>query len=402
MSETKQWRTAIAVIGCGGLILLLAIGIRFSFGIYLRPISADLGWPRDVFAFSIALQNLFWGISQPFTGAIADRYGTGRVVVAGALLYAAGTMLMAMATTPIAAHITAGMMVGLGLGGCGFSIVLAAVGRSVTPERRGMAMGIAAAAGSFGQFAILPVGQELLDAYGWPTTFFLLGLMALVIVPQAAALVGRDGSAAKVTPKEFGGAVREALANRRFLYLNAGYFVCGFHVAFIATHLPAYIVDQGMPDRLGAWALGLIGLFNVFGSFLAGVLGDRFSKKYLLSGIYFIRAVVIAAFVLVPVSQTSILLFAAAMGLLWLGTVPLVSALVAQIYGVRTLSTLLGVVFFSHQLGSFMSAWLAGEIFTLTGSYAFVWWLSVALGIVAGFLHLPINERPIARYAGAD
>ena len=402
MRERKQWRTAPVIIACGGIILLLSIGIRFSFGIFLQPISLDLGWSRDVFAFSIALQNLFWGVSQPFPGAIADRYGTGRVVVAGALLYAAGTMLMATATTPAAAHITAGVMVGIGLGGCGISIVLAAVGCSVAPERRGMAMGVTAAAGSFGQFAVLPVGQKLHEAYGWPMTFFLLGLASLLIVPLAAALAGRDRSAAKITPGDIGAAVGEAERNPSFLYLNAGYFVCGFHVAFIATHLPAYIVDQGMPASLGAWALGLVGLFNVFGVIISGLLGDRFSKKYLLSSIYFARAVIITVFVLVPVSEASILLFAATMGLFWLSTVPLTSALVAQMFGTRYLSTLLGVVFFSHQLGSFTSAWLGGELFALTGSYAFAWWVSVALGIFASLLHWPIDERPIARFAGAE
>ena len=316
MNEPRQGRRAAVIIACGGIILMLSIGIRSSFGIFLHPISVDLCWSRDVFAFSIALQNLFWGLSQPFAGAIADRYGTGRVVIAGALLYAAGTMLMAATTTPAAAHITVGVMVGIGISGCGFAIVLAAVGYSVAPERCGMAMGIAAATGSFGQFAALLIAQQLLDANGWPMTFILLGLASLLIVPLAAALAGRARPVTVIAPGGFNDALGKAARNPNFLYLNAGYFVYGFHVAFIATHLPAYIVDQGMPASLGAWALGLVGLFNVFGSFIAGVLGDRFSKKYLLSLIYFARAAVIALFVLFPVSPASILLFAAAMGLL--------------------------------------------------------------------------------------
>lgn len=268
------------VVVCGGIILLLSFGIRSSFGVFLQPISIDLNWSREVFAFSLALQNLLWGLSQPFAGIIADRFGAGRVIVVGGLFYAAGTLLMAFTSTPLLAHISAGALVGIGLSGCGFSIVLAAVGRSVPEEKRGMALGIASAAGSFGQFVLVPMGQAFVQEYGWSTSFLLLGSMSLLIVPLAAALVGKPGTATGAgAAQTVGESLREAGGHASFLYLNAGYYVCGFHVAFIATHLPSYVVDLGLAPELGAWALGLVGLANVFGALFAGVLGDRFSRN---------------------------------------------------------------------------------------------------------------------------
>lgn len=390
------------VIACGGIILLLSFGIRSSFGIFLQPISIDLNWSREIFAFSIALQNLFWGVSQPFAGMIADKYGTGRVVVVGALIYAAGTLLMAFATTPLFAHITAGIFVGVGISGCGFSIVLAAVGRSVTAERRAVALGIASAAGSFGMFAMVPLGQAFVQEYGWSTSFLLLGSISLIMVPLAAALVGKPPMETGTETQSVGESLREAAGHSSFLFLNAGYFVCGFHVAFIATHLPSYVIDLGLTAELGAWALGLVGLMNVFGALLAGVLGDKFSKKYLLSSLYLGRAVVITVFVLTPPSVASVLIFSAAIGLLWLSTVPLTSALVMQMFGLKHASMLLGIVFLTHQLGSFVGAWLGGYLFDLTGSYDAVWWVSVALGIASSILHWPIDERPVGRLAAAQ
>ena len=392
---------AIVVI-CGGIILLLSFGIRSSFGIFLQPISIDLNWSREVFAFSLALQNLLWGLSQPFAGIIADRFGAGRVIVVGGLFYAVGTSLMAFTSTPLLAHISAGALVGIGLSGCGFSIVLAAVGRSVSKEKRGMALGIASAAGSFGQFALVPMGQAFVQEYGWSTSFLLLGSMSLLIVPLAAALVGKPGTATGAgAAQTVGESLREAGGHASFLYLNAGYYVCGFHVAFIATHLPSYVVDLGLAPELGAWALGLVGLANVFGALFAGVLGDRFSKKYLLSSIYILRAVVITIFVLTPPSVASVLIFSGTIGLLWLSTVPLTSALVMQMFGFKHMSMLLGLVFLSHQLGSFTGAWLGGYIFDVTGSYDYAWWISVALGIASSMLHWPIDERPVGSLASA-
>jgi predicted MFS family arabinose efflux permease len=396
------WRAGpVAIITCGGIILLLSFGIRSSFGIFLQPISTDLGWSREIFAFSIALQNLMWGISQPFAGIIADRYGTGRVIVAGGLIFAAGTVLAAYTTSPLLAHISAGVLVGVGISGCGFSIVLAAVGRSVPEERRAIALGIASAGGSFGMFAMVPLGQAFLQAYGWSASFLILGAISFVMVPLAAALAGKPFEAAGMPSQTIRESLREAGGHSSFLFLNAGYYVCGFHVAFIATHLPSYVVDIGLAAEVGAWALGLVGLVNVIGALVAGALGDRFSKKYLLSGLYMGRALVIAIFVLTPPSVASVLIFSASVGLFWLSTVPLTSALVMQMFGLKHASMLLGIVFLTHQLGSFTGAWLGGYLFDLTGSYDVVWWMSVALGVVSSVLHWPIDERPVGRIAEA-
>ena len=390
-----------AVVICGGIILLLSFGIRSSFGIFLQPLSTDLEWSREIFAFSIALQNLFWGIAQPFAGMIADKYGSGRVIVGGALLYAAGTVIMGYATTPLVAHISAGLLVGVGIAGCGFSIVLASIGRSVAEEWRSMALGIASAGGSLGMLVMVPLGQAFLQEYGWSVTFVILGVMSLLIVPLAGALSGKSNIRAETHAQTISESLREAAGHSSYLFLNAGYFVCGFHVAFIATHFPAYVVDLGLAPELGAWALGLVGLVNVFAAVLAGVLADRFSKKYLLSAIYMGRALVILVFLLTPPSAASVLIFAAAVGLFWLSTIPVTSALVMQMFGLKHAAMLLGVVFLSHQFGSFIGAWMGGYMFELTGSYDAVWWMSVALGVVSAILHWPIDERPIHRPAEA-
>ncbi len=390
-----------AVVICGGIILLLSFGIRSSFGIFLQPLSTDLGWSREVFAFSIALQNLLWGIAQPFAGMIADKYGSGRVIVGGALLYAAGTVIMGYATTPLAAHISAGLLVGVGIAGCGFSIVLASVGRSVADEWRSMALGIASAGGSMGMLVMVPLGQALLQEYGWSLSFVILGVMSFLIVPLAAGVSGKPTAAAETHSQTVSESLREAAGHKSYLFLNAGYFVCGFHVAFIATHFPAYVVDLGLSPELGAWALGLVGLVNVFGALLAGVLGGRYSKKYLLSALYLGRALVILIFLLTPPSVASVLIFAASIGLLWLSTIPVTSALVMQMFGLKHAAMLLGIVFLSHQFGSFTGAWMGGYLFELTGSYDAVWWMSVALGVASAILHWPIDERPIRRPAEA-
>ena len=403
MSQAARgWRTPLVILACGTVVLLLSFGTRTSFGIFLAPVSDDLGWGREVFALAIAVQNLVWGLSQPIAGAIADRHGSGRVIAVGGLFYVAGLYLMSGVATPADLTVSAGIMIGVAMSGTSFPVVLAVIGRGVPASRRSLYLGLAAAGGSSGQLAVVPLGQVLLQAYGWATALVLLAAICLVMVPLAAALAGRaSAETLREGSQSLRQAVREAGSHGGFWFLNAGFFVCGFHVMFIATHLPAYIIDKGADPALGATALALIGLGNIAGSYLAGVLGGRMSKKYLLSGLYLARSIVITAFVLAPVSDLSIMAFALGIGVLWLSTVPLTSGLVAQIFGVRYLATLFGLVFFSHQLGAFLGVWLGGYVYDTTGSYDAVWWTAVALGLVAAACHWPINERPVARLAAA-
>ena len=391
----------IAVIACGGIILLLSFGIRSSYGVFLQPVSTDLGWSREIFALTIALQNLFWGFAQPFAGMIADRYGSARVIIGGALLFGAGTLLMGYATTPLTAHIGAGFLVGVGIAGCGFSTVLAAVGRSVAEEWRSMALGIASAGGSLGLLVMVPMGQAFIDLVGWSLALIYLAALSLLMVPLAAALAGKPAAPAAVNNQTITESLREAAGHNSFLFLNAGYFVCGFHVTFITTHFPAYVVDLGLGAEIGAWAIGIVGVVNVISALGAGALGDKFNKKYVLSTLYLCRAAAIAIFMITPPSVTSVLVFASMIGLFWLGTVPVTSALVMQMFGLKHASMLLGIVFLSHQLGSFLGAWIGGYMFELSGSYDMVWWISVGLGVAAAALHWPIDERPIERPAPA-
>ncbi|MBL28109.1 MAG: MFS transporter [Rhodospirillaceae bacterium] len=390
------------VIVAGCLVALLGLGTRSGFGLFLAPMSADLGWDRETFALAIAIQNLLWGLGQPFAGAIADRYGSGRVIAIGGLLFAAGIALMSQATTPTTLFLSTGVLVGLGLAGASFSIVLAGVARAVPEDRRSWAFGVITAAGSLGQFMIAPLGQAFIAAYGWSTALLLIAVLTLSIIPLARALTGRSGpSGADVDRQTVGQALREASCHSGYRFLTAGFFVCGFHVTFIQTHMPAYVTDLGLAASVGAWALALVGLFNVAGSYMSGVLGGRYSKKYLLSSLYFARAIAIAVFVSVPASEASVLIFSAVMGLLWLSTVPLTSGLVAQIFGPRYVGTLFGIVFLSHQLGAFLGVWLGGRVYDVTGSYEIVWWISVGLGIAAAILHWPIDERRLTRMARA-
>jgi predicted MFS family arabinose efflux permease len=389
-------RTAALAIACGSAMVLLSFGIRSSFGLFLQPMSLDLGWGREVFAFALALQNLIWGLAQPFTGMLADRYGSGRTLAAGGLLYALGVWLMATTSSALALHLSAGVLLGLALSGTGFGVVLAAVGRSVAPERRSLALGITTSLGSLGQFLLPPIGQAFLAAYGWHTALMLLAAGSLAMVALAAGIRGRPQGAAGDT-QTLRQALTEARRHPGYLYLTAGFFVCGWHVAFIAVHLPAYLADGGLSTQTAAWCLALIGLFNVIGSYLAGLLGGRLSKKYCLSFLYTARSVLILVFILLPLSATSALLFSAIMGLLWLATVPLTSGLVAQIFGPRYMATLFGFVFLGHQLGSFLGVWLGGFLYDRYGSYDLVWWLSIALGLLAALLHWPIDERAVAR-----
>ena len=392
----------IVLFGC--LISLITFGVRAGFGLFTDPLTEARGWDREVFALAMAIQNLLWGLGQPVAGAVADRFGPGRVLSAGAVLYAAGTALMAFSTSPLALHLTGGLLIGFGLSGASFTIVIAAFARLVPAARRAWAIGLATAVGSLGQFLLAPIGQGFVNAYGWQVALVLLGCFVALVPALAVALGGapadRDhddhGPAVPVTD-----ALRQAFGHGSYLLLAAGFFVCGFHVAFITVHLPAYVGDLGLSASTAALAIGLVGLFNVLGSYFSGVLSTHHSPRLLLAGIYSARAVVITAFMLVPASAASVLLFAAAMGVLWLSTVPPTSALVGTFFGVRHMGTLFGFVFLSHQVGAFAGVWLGGVIESATGSYDPVWWTSVALGLLAAALHLPISERSAPALAPA-
>ena len=394
-----DWRTPTVVLVCGGIILTIAMGIRHGFGLFLQPISHDLGWGRETFALAIAVQNLVWGATQPFVGMVSDKYGAARVVMAGAALYALGLVAMANSHSPFVFVLTSGVLIGVGLSGVTFSVISGVLGRSFPPEKRSMALGISAAAGSFGQFAMLPMAQWLLSHVGWYGALLAMAAAALCIAPMAAALIERRGAQSHAFIQSAGQAMREALGHRGFMLLTAGFFVCGFQVVFLAVHLPAYLSDKGMPAHVAVTALALIGLFNIVGTYIAGWLGGRMPKKYILSAIYFARAVVFALFFWIPISEASVYAFAVALGFLWLSTVPVTNGVVAQIFGVRYLAMLSGFAFFSHQIGSFLGAWLGGKVYDLTGNYNLVWYLSIALALMAGFINLPIDEREIRRPA---
>ena len=398
LSEMKSWRTPAVVLICGGTILTLAMGTRQGFGLFLQPMTLDHGWSRETFAFAMALQNLIWGASQPLFGMIADRKGAGRVLVTGAVLYTIGLVLMALSNTGLQFSLATGLFIGLAQGCTTFSIVFGVVSRIFPPERRSIALGTCSAAGSFGQFAMLPYTGSLIAHFGWFNALLTLSVSAALIAPLASALVEPrgKGTGALVT-QSVGEAVREAFGHKSFLLLTAGYFVCGFQLAFITVHFPAYLVDRGLSANIGMMALALVGLFNIFGSFASGALGAKYTKKYLLSSIYFTRSIVIALFVFSPVTEGSVYLFSAAIGLLWLSTVPLTNGVIGGIFGVTYMSTLSGFVFMSHQLGSFTGVWLGGYLFDHTGSYRVVWLISIALGLFAAAVNLPIQERPIVR-----
>ncbi len=388
------------VIFSAAAIVTIAMGVRQAFGLFLPDMSTDLSIGRSSFGLSLALQNLLFGLAQPFVGALADRHGAGRVVAGGTLLYAAGLIAASFAGSAIGLHLSFGLMVGMALSATTFVVVLGAVGQVVTPERRSMAFGIVTAGGSLGQFLVVPAGQLLIGELGWRVALVALAGLIAVMLALAVGVSGKPqaaGSQAGGDGQTLRQALGEAAGHRGFWLLNAGFFVCGFHVAFIATHFPAYLTDKGLGLAIGANALALVGLFNIFGSYLFGVWGGKWSKKGLLAALYAARGVVMIAFLAVPLTPVSALLFAAAMGFLWLGTVPLTSGLVGQIFGMRYLSTLYGIVFLGHQLGSFCGAWIAGLMFDWTGSYDSIWVASVALGFIAALVHLPISERPVAR-----
>jgi predicted MFS family arabinose efflux permease len=395
-SDSQAMKRLWVILICGALILTLTTGLRQALGLFLKPMTMDLGVGREVFGFGIALQNLLWGLGSPFAGAVADRFGVVRVSALGGLFYAAGLLAMAFSTSGTTL-VLGTLVIGIGLAGAGFSTVLGAVGRAAPPEKRSMALGIATAGGSFGQFAVVPYGHIVLDAFGWSMALIVLAGTALAMLPLSFGLSEGPRKTAAQQTQTLREALAEAFRHPSYWFLVAGFFVCGFHVAFVVTHLPAYLADRAMPEWLGAWSLALVGLFNIIGSWGCGMLGGKHSKKGLLSILYFGRAIVFVIFIFMPLSPFSVLLFAGSLGLLWLGTVPLTSGLVAQMFGPAYMSMLYGIVFLSHQVGSFFGAWLGGKAYDLTGSYDLMWWLSVALGIFSGLVNLPIKEAPVAR-----
>lgn len=398
MSRVVHWRTPVVVLLCGGLILMLALGTRQSFGLFLRPMTLDLGCGRAVFSFAIALQNLVWGLGMPIAGAIADRYGAGRVLFVGGIAYGLGLISMAHSATPLDLNVTAGLLIGVGLACTGFGVVLGVVARAFPAERRSFAVGAAGACGSLGQFAMLPAGQALISAYGWFTALIVLGAIAFLIIPLGTALAGRN-AAAQESDQSVADALAEAMRHRGFWLLSASFFVCGFQTVFVMTHLPAYLVDRGLSPAQGMTALATIGLFNIVGSYTAGALGGRYSKKWLLAWLYAIRALAIALYLAAPLSAAGTYLFAAVLGLTWLATVPLTNSLVGQIFGVKYLSMLFSLAFLGHQLGGFLGAWTGGAIYDATGSYRLVWLATIALSVVAAALCVPIDERVLPRPA---
>ena len=395
---TAPWRTPFAIILAGCLIAMVGFGIRAIFGLFLEPLTVARGFDRETFALAMALQNLLWGLGLPVAGALADRFGPPWVLAGGAVVYALGVFGMAQAESSLALHLTGGLLTGLGVAFTAFSLALAAIARVVGPERRSLALGLGTAAGSMGQVVFSPLGQAFITAYGWHDALVLLAATSLLIIPLAFALPRATrpaaGELAEQTIRE---ALGEASAHRGFLLLTLGFFVCGFHVAFITVHFPAYVADLGLAPQVGAYAIALIGLCNIIGSLGSGALGQRWSKKSGLAAIYFGRAIAITALLLAPKSALTIYLFAGVMGLLWLSTVPLTTGIVAQVFGLRYMATLFGIVFLSHQVGSFLGVWLGGRLYDTTGSYDPIWWAGVALGLAAALVHLPIDERPLAR-----
>lgn len=391
------------LVWLGIAILVVSLGIRQSFGIFMLPISDTFNTGREFFSFTIALQNLLFGVFQPFVGMAADRWGSRRIIILGAIAYAAGLYLTSITTEASWLYITLGTLVGLGLSATSYVIILGAVARVVPAEHTAKAFGLTTAAGSFGMFAMIPGAQSLLTNLGWQSTLQVFALMCCLIIAFASFIKSNKSASPTTTmiddSQTLKEALKEAFSHRSYWLIHAGFFVCGFHVMFIATHLPSYLGDKGLPATTAAMALAYVGVFNIFGSYFWGVMGDKFDKCYVMTALYLVRAVVIAGFVVLPVTVDTATLFGAAIGFCWLGTVPLTSGLVRQIFGARYMSTLYGLVFFTHQVGSFLGAWVGGLIYDYYGSYDPIWWSTVVLAICAALLHLPINARPVPRLA---
>ena len=397
MNNTR-WRLPAVVLLGGCLISLIGFGVRSPFGLYLGPMTSALGWDRETYALAMAIQNLLWGVGLPVAGALADRYGSVAVIAGGAFIYALGILGMSMAESAWMLHLTGGLLVGIGVAFTSFQLAIAAMVRVVGPAKRSLVMGAGMAAGSVGQVLYSPLAQSMIVDYGWSASLMMLAMSALVIAPLAL-LLPNDPQVHNEQPLH--ASLREALAeafrHRGYLLLTAGFFVCGFHVAFITVHLPAYVTDLGLGRHVGAWCISLIGLFNIAGSFLSGWYGQHASKKFGLSVIYLLRALVLLALLLVTKTEYTMYVFAGAIGMLWLATIPLTTGIVAQIFGVRYMATLFGVVFLSHQIGSFTGVWMGGWIHDRTGSYDLMWQAGIVLGLVAAVIHLPINEKPLVR-----
>lgn len=393
-----RWQTPALVIAAGCLIAMLGFGARSVYGLLLEPMTGARGWDRETFALALAIQNLVWGFGVPFASMLSDRYGPSRVLAAGAIVYGIGTAGMATATTGVGLTLFGGVLTGLGIALTSFSIALAAMARVVEPGRQSLVLGIGTSAGSLGQVIFSPLSQLVIAKFGWDSALFFLAASVLLIVPLAFVLPGNKDTGGHATIEQgLGEAIVEAVRHRGYVLLTLGFFVCGFHVAFITVHFPAYVRDLGLAAEVGAYAIAIIGLFNIVGSFLSGLAGQRWPKKNGLVIIYSLRALAIAGLLIADKTPSTIYLFAAAMGILWLSTVPLTSGIVAQVFGMRFMATLFGIVFLSHQLGSFLGVWLGGYLYDRTGSYDAVWWIGVALSIAAALIHVPINERPLQR-----
>jgi MFS family permease len=399
------WRTPAVIVACGCMISLLSFGPRASLGFFLTPMSQANGWDRDVFGLALAIQNILWGVGQPFAGAIADRYGTMRVLCAGGVFYAIGLILMAYSTTPGMLDLGAGVFVGFGLAGCSFSVVLGAFGKLLPARWRSLAFGAGTAAGSFGQFLYSPLAVSLMDVFGWQTALVVFGVGMLMVLPLSVAIATAPAGAGAVhgvPTQSLRQALSEALRHRSYMLLVLGFFTCGFQLAFITVHMPAYLVDKGLSVEVGGWTIAVIGLFNIVGSLYSGWLTSRKPKRLILAAIYFLRAVAILAFISFPVTPVTAIAFGASMGFLWLSTVPPTSALVQVMFGTRWLSMMVGFSFFSHQVGGFLGVLIGGIAFERTGSYDVVWWLSILLGVLSALINLPIVEKPApARVAAA-
>jgi MFS family permease len=395
------WRTPLVIIICGCAIALLSFGPRSSLGFFVQPMSREFAWGRDVFGLALALQNLLWGLGQPIAGAIADRFGILRVMIVGALLYAGGLLLMRYSTVPLSLDIGAGVLIGFGLSGCSFNLVLSAFSKLLPPERRGLALGAGTAAGSFGQFLFAPFGVAMIDNFGWQAALTVFALLMLLIVPLSLAIAtppATPSSNVSVADQQsFKTALAEAFGHRSYVLLVLGFFTCGFQLAFITVHLPAYLADRGVSAQTGGWVVAAIGLFNIIGSLGVGWLQNFFPKRYILSLIYLTRALAIIAFISFPITTFSAIVFGAVSGLTWLSTVPPTSALVALMFGTRWFATLYGFAFVSHQVGGFLGVWLGGIVFEQFGSYTPIWWLSILFGVLSALINLPIVEKPVAR-----
>jgi MFS family permease len=401
----RIWRPLpAAIVICGCLVALLSFGPRSALGLFLTPMSQENHWGRDVFSLALAVQNLLWGAAQPLAGAIADRFGTLRVMAGGAILYALGLLLMAVSHSAGMLDLSAGVLIGFGLAGCSFTTVLAAFGKLLPEQWRSLAFGAGTAAGSFGQFLFSPLAAALSDGFGWQGALVTFAALCFTMLPLSLALATPPSAAASAAApsQTITQALSEALRHRSYLLLVLGFFTCGFQLAFITIHMPAYLVDKGLSTYVGSWTVGVIGLFNIVGALGAGWLGGRMPKRYILSAIYLIRAVDVLVFIMLPVTPASAIVFGAVMGLMWLSTVPPTNGLIAMMFGTRWFAMLAGFAFFSHQVGSFLGVWLGGYAYEHTGSYDIVWWLSILFGVLSAVVNLPIVEKPVVRLVPAQ